>query len=308
MDKNLVVVVGPTGVGKTAVCIELAKWLDCEILSADSRQVYREIPIGTASPTEEERKNVPHHFVGIFSLDEYFSAARYEELALAEIKCQFEKRDVVLLTGGSMMYVDALCNGIDDIPSTDQEIRDELMRRLEIEGLDSLRYQLKILDPEYYNVVDLKNPKRVIHGLEVCLMTGRTYTSFRTNTTKERPFNIIKIGLRRERGELYERINQRVDQMILSGLVEEARNVYPFKRYNALNTVGYKELFEFFDGTITLDAAVDKIKRNSRVYSRKQMTWFKRDDSIHWFHPAEIDSIQSYISRMLSHESIKCDK
>lgn len=295
MDKNLVVVVGPTGVGKTTVCIELAKWLDCEIISADSRQIYREIPIGTASPTEEEQKEVSHHFIGILSLAEYFSAARYEEMALAEIERQFKKRNVVLLTGGSMMYVDALCKGIDDIPSPDQEIRDELMRRFEAEGLDSLRHQLKILDPEYYNVVDLKNPKRVIHGLEICLMTGRTYTSFRTNTSKKRPFNIIKVGLRREREELYERINQRVDQMILSGLVEEAQTVFPFRSYNALNTVGYKELFEFFDGTITFDEAVDKIKRNSRVYSRKQMTWFKRDESIHWFHPSEIDSIRRYI-------------
>lgn len=302
MDKNLVVVVGPTGVGKTAVCIELAKWLDCEIISADSRQIYRDIPIGTASPTEDERKSVPHHFIGILSLNEYFSAARYEEMALVEIERQFKKRNVVLLTGGSMMYVDALCKGIDDIPSPDQEIRDELMRRFETEGLDSLRHQLKILDPEYYNVVDLKNPKRVIHGLEICLMTGRTYTSFRTNICKKRPFNIIKVGLRREREELYERINQRVDQMILSGLVEEARKVYPFRSYNALNTVGYKELFEFFDGIISLDEAVDKIKRNSRVYSRKQMTWFKRDESIHWFNPAEIESIQDYIASARSND------
>ncbi|GAB1359100.1 tRNA (adenosine(37)-N6)-dimethylallyltransferase MiaA [Porphyromonadaceae bacterium] len=302
MNKNLVVVVGPTGVGKTAVCIELAKSLDCEIISADSRQIYRDIPIGTASPTEDERKSVPHHFIGMLSLDEYFSAARYEEMALAEIERQFKKRNVVLLTGGSMMYVDALCKGIDDIPSPDREIRDELMRRFETEGLDSLRHQLKILDPEYYNVVDLKNPKRVIHGLEICLMTGRTYTSFRTNICKKRPFNIIKVGLRREREELYERINQRVDQMILAGLVEEARKVYPFRSYNALNTVGYKELFEFFDGVITLDEAVNKIKRNSRVYSRKQMTWFKRDESIHWFNPAEIESIQDYIANALSND------
>lgn len=302
MNKNLVVVVGPTGVGKTAVCIELAKSLDCEIISADSRQIYRDIPIGTASPTEDERKSVPHHFIGMLSLDEYFSAARYEEMALAEIERQFKKRNVVLLTGGSMMYVDALCKGIDDIPSPDREIRDELMRRFETEGLDSLRHQLKILDPEYYNVVDLKNPKRVIHGLEICLMTGRTYTSFRTNICKKRPFNIIKVGLRREREELYERINQRVDQMILAGLVEEARKVYPFRSYNALNTVGYKELFEFFDGVITLDEAVNKIKRNSRVYSRKQMTWFKRDESIHWFNPAEIESIQDYIASARSND------
>ncbi|MFV0398336.1 MAG: tRNA (adenosine(37)-N6)-dimethylallyltransferase MiaA [Bacteroidales bacterium] len=302
MNKNLVVVVGPTGVGKTAVCIELAKSLDCEIISADSRQIYRDIPIGTASPTEDERKSVPHHFIGMLSLDEYFSAARYEEMALAEIERQFKKRNVVLLTGGSMMYVDALCKGIDDIPSPDREIRDELMHRFETEGLDSLRHQLKILDPEYYNVVDLKNPKRVIHGLEICLMTGRTYTSFRTNICKKRPFNIIKVGLRREREELYERINQRVDQMILAGLVEEARKVYPFRSYNALNTVGYKELFEFFDGVITLDEAVNKIKRNSRVYSRKQMTWFKRDESIHWFNPAEIESIQDYIANARSND------
>lgn len=302
MNKNLVVVVGPTGVGKTAVCIELAKSLDCEIISADSRQIYRDIPIGTASPTEDERKSVPHHFIGMLSLDEYFSAARYEEMALAEIERQFKKRNVVLLTGGSMMYVDALCKGIDDIPSPDREIRDELMRRFETEGLDSLRHQLKILDPEYYKVVDLKNPKRVIHGLEICLMTGRTYTSFRTNICKKRPFNIIKVGLRREREELYERINQRVDQMILAGLVEEARKVYPFRSYNALNTVGYKELFEFFDGVITLDEAVNKIKRNSRVYSRKQMTWFKRDESIHWFNPAEIESIQDYIANARSND------
>jgi tRNA dimethylallyltransferase len=293
--KTLIVLIGPTGVGKTDLSLRIAKEFSTEIVSADSRQLYADLKIGTAAPTAEQLACVPHHLVGTLQLTDYYSAARYEEEAIAVITRLFESHDTVLLTGGSMMYVDAVCNGIDDIPTVDADTRELMMRRYHEEGLERLCAELRLLDPEYYSIVDLKNPKRVIHALEICYMTGRTYTSYRTQQKKERPFRIIKVGLRREREELYERINRRVDIMMEQGLLDEAQRFYPYRTLNSLNTVGYKELFAYLDGECTLAFAVEKIKQNSRIYSRKQMTWFKRDESIHWFHPDREEQIMELI-------------
>ena len=297
--KTLVVLLGPTGVGKTASSFALAERLGSPILSADSRQLYAEIPIGTAAPTKEEQERVKHYFIGTHGLTDYYSAAQYEIDVLKLTEELFRTHDTLLLTGGSMMYIDAVCKGIDDIPTVDDVTRRTLLERYDAEGLEPLVNELRLLDPEYYRIVDLKNPKRVIHALEICYMTGKTYTSFRTRTTKERPFRIIKIGLRREREELYDRINRRVDQMVADGLVEEAHRVYPYRHLNSLNTVGYKELFGHFDGTCTLEFAIEKIKQNSRIYSRKQMTWFRRDEDIHWFHPDEQEAIMACVEAEL---------
>lgn len=299
MYKTLVVLIGPTGVGKTALSLRLAEALNACIISADSRQLYADLKIGTAAPTAEELQRVPHHMVGTLKLTDYYSAAQYETEVMALLEKLFQERDNVLLTGGSMMYIDAVCKGIDDIPTVDAETRELLMQKYESEGLEQLCSELRLLDPEYYKVVDLKNPKRVIHALEICYMTGRTYTSYRTQQTKQRPFRIIKIGLTRPREELYERINQRVLQMIADGLEAEARSVYPYRHLNSLNTVGYKEMFRYFDGEWTLPFAIEKIQQNSRIYSRKQMTWFKRDEEIRWFHPDEETAILQYLSQQL---------
>ena len=296
---TLIVLLGPTGVGKTTLSFELAERLGSPILSADSRQLYAEIPIGTAAPTKEEQERIKHYFIGTHHLTDYYSAAQYEIDVLKLTEELFKTHSTLLITGGSMMYIDAVCKGIDDIPTVDDITRRTLLDRYEQEGLEPLVDELRLLDPEYYRVVDLKNPKRVIHALEICYMTGRTYTSFRTQTTKKRPFRIIKIGLHREREELYNRINSRVDQMIADGLIDEARRVYPYRNLNSLNTVGYKELFAHFDGDCTLEFAIEKIKQNSRIYSRKQMTWFRRDNSIQWFHPNETEAIIEHLEKKL---------
>ena len=291
---TLIVLIGPTGVGKTDLSLELAETFHTDIVSADSRQLYADLKIGTAAPTEAQLKRVRHHLVGTLQLTDYYSAAQYEDEALHLLEELFKTHQTVVLTGGSMMYIDAICKGIDDIPTIDAETRELLLKKYDEEGLDHLCAELKLMDPAYYQIVDLKNPKRVIHALEVCYMTGKTYTSFRTQTKKERPFHILKIGLRREREELYARINRRVDQMMAEGLLEEAKAVYPYRNLNSLNTVGYKELFNYLDGEWELPFAIDKIKQNSRIYSRKQMTWFKRDADIRWFHPDEKDDIIAY--------------
>ncbi len=278
----LLVLLGPTGVGKTALSLELAERFHTSIISADSRQLYADLPIGTAAPTPDQLDRVPHHLVGTLKLTDYYSAARYEEEVMQLLHTLFQQHHVVVLTGGSMMYIDAVCKGIDDIPTVDDVTRRTLLERYEREGLAPLVAELRLLDPDYYRVVDLRNPKRVIHALEICYMTGRTYTSFRTNAVKQRPFRIVKIGLRRQREELYDRINRRVVQMVHDGLVDEARRVMPYRHLNSLNTVGYKEMFQYLDGHWTLDEAIAKIQQNSRIYSRKQMTWFKRDPEIHW--------------------------
>lgn len=293
-------IIGPTGVGKTELSLQLAEFFRTSILNADSRQLYRDIPIGTAAPTIEEMQRVPHYFVGTLGLQDYYSAAQYETDAITLLDQLFRDRDVVLLSGGSMMYIDAVCHGIDDIPSIDELTRERMRERYEREGLEPLQNELRLLDPEYYQICDIRNPKRVVHALEICYMTGRTYTSFRRNAHKERPFRIIKIGLQREREELYRRIGLRVDQMVEQGLIEEARRVLPFRDCNSLNTVGYKELFRYFDGEWDLDFALEKVKRNTRVYSRKQVTWFKKDGKVAWFHPSAVEEIRLFIKKELS--------
>ena len=279
MDKTLKVVIGPTGIGKTDFAIRLAEEHGCPILNADSRQLYRDIPIGTAAPTAEEQARVKHYFVGTLGLEDYYSAAQYEHDALQLMQELFKDHDTLVMSGGSMMYVDAVCNGIDDIPTVDDETRSLLKQT---EGLEPLVAELRLLDPEYYDICDKRNPKRVVHALEICYMTGRTFTSFRVRREVQRPFRIEKIGLQRPREVLFDRINRRVDLMVEQGLLDEARRVLPFRHCNSLNTVGYKELFQYFDGTWDLDFALEKIRRNSRVYAKKQMTWFKKDPKIAW--------------------------
>lgn len=280
--KQLIVLVGPTGVGKTNLSLNLANKYNCSIVSADSRQFYRGLEIGTAAPSKSQLAQVKHYFVGMLDTKEYYSVSKFEEDALNVIADEHKRNDIVIATGGSMLYVDALCNGIDQLPTIDETLRKELYDQYQTSGIEPIRAQLKLLDPVFYDQVDLKNHKRVIHALEICLMAGKPYSSLRTNKRKTRPFNIIKIGLMRERSELYERINNRVDIMMSEGLLNEARLQYPQRHLNSLNTVGYKELFNYFDGAWTLDFAIEKIKQNTRIYSRKQMTWFKRDNEINW--------------------------
>lgn len=296
--KSLIVLVGPTGVGKTETSLALAEHFHAPILNADSRQIYKGMTVGTAAPTLEERARAEHHFVQFLNPGDYYSAAQFEMDAMALLEDLFQKHDYVLLSGGSMMYIDAVCHGIDDIPTVDDVTRKTMLERYEKEGLEPLVQELRVLDPEYYQIVDLKNPKRVIHALEICYMTGKTYSSFRTNTKKQRPFHIVKVGLRREREVLYDRINRRVTKMIQEGLEEEVKALLPFRNTNSLNTVGYKEMFAYFDGKMSLEEAADKIRQNSRIYSRKQMTWFKRDNQIKWFEPEQLGDIIAYISEL----------
>ena len=296
MKKALIVITGPTAVGKTALCLEIAKHFDIPIINADSRQIYRELRIGTAQPTKEQMQEVKHYFVGTLGLDDYYSASLFEQQVLECLEQQFLTNEYALLSGGSMMYIDAVCDGIDDIPTIDDETRALMKQRLADEGLEALVDELKRLDPEYYEIVDRQNPRRVVHALEICTMTGKTYTSFRKREKRQRPFQIIKIGLNRPREELYDRINQRVDQMMADGLLEEARSLYPLRHLNALNTVGYKELFDHLEGRWPLEEAVERIKGNTRRYARKQLTWYKKDERMKWFHPQETEQIISYIS------------
>lgn len=279
---TLITLIGPTGVGKTELSLKLAKLLSSPIISADSRQIYRDIPIGTAAPTPDQLRAVKHYFIATLDLSQYYSAAQYEADVLQLTNELFKTHPTLLLTGGSMMYVDAVTKGIDDIPTVDEEVRSMLKIRLQNEGLDALKAELRVIDPQYYATADIQNPKRIVHALEIYYTSGLPFSSFRTNTRKERPFRIIKFGLRRQRQELFERINQRVDQMMADGLLEEARRVYPLRHLNALNTVGYKELFHYLDGEWPLPMAVERIKKNTRVYAKKQMTWFAHDPEIHW--------------------------
>ncbi len=293
MGKTLIVIVGPTGVGKTELCIRLAEYFHIPIINADSRQLFADIPIGTAQPTHEQVSRVKHYFVGTLALDDYYSASMFEQDVLQLLAAS--SRPLELMAGGSMMYIDAVCNGIDDIPTVDDATRALMKQRLSNEGLPALVEELRQLDPEHWAIVDKQNPRRVVHALEICHMTGKTYTSFRRNEKKQRPFSILKIGLVRPREELYERINQRVDQMMADGLLEEVRRVYSKRHLNALNTVGYKELFNFLDGTWSLEEAIERIKGNTRRYCRKQLTWLKRDPAIQWFHPDNFEEIIKYI-------------
>lgn len=277
--------------------MDLAKHFNIPIINADSRQIYRELKIGTARPSNKQMSEVKHYFVGTLGMDDYYSASLYEQQVLALLDEIFKTNDYALLSGGSMMYIDAVCNGIDDIPTIDDETRETMKKRLLMEGLESLCEELRQRDPEYYEIVDKQNPRRVVHALEICVMTGKPYSSFRKQEKKVRPFRIIKIGLTRPREELYKRINRRVDKMMKDGLLEEAKEMYPKREVNALNTVGYKELFEYMKGKWTLHEAVERIKGNTRRYARKQLTWYKKDEQIRWFHPDDKEEIISYIEQ-----------
>ena len=291
------VVTGPTAVGKTELCLSLAEQLHVPIINADSRQLFRQLRIGTAAPTDEQLRHIHHYFVGTLDIDEYYSASMYEQQVLKLLDELFQTSDYALLTGGSMMYIDAVCNGIDDIPTIDNDIRATMKQRLHDEGLEALCEELRRLDPEHYAIVDRRNPRRVVHALEICHMTGGTYTSLRTSQRRQRSFAIRKAALTLPRDVLYEHINDRVDKMMAAGLLDEARQLLPYRHLNALNTVGYKEMFAYLDGTWTLEEAVERIKGNTRRYARKQLTWYKKDEQIRWFHPDEKENILSYISQ-----------
>ena len=299
--KTLIVLLGPTAVGKTELALNLATHIGSPIINADSRQLYADLRIGTAAPTAEQMARVRHYFVGTLALHDYYSAARYEAEVLRLTEELFATHDRLLLSGGSMLYIDAVCDGIDDIPTVEEETRTMLRKRLETEGLETLARELKLLDPEYYAQVDLKNTKRIVHALEICYQTGRTFTSFRTATRKQRPFNILKIGLRRDREDLFARINRRVDQMMADGLLDEARALLPYRHENALNTVGYKEMFQVLDGAWELPFAVERMKKNTRVYAKKQMTWFAHDNDIRWFHPDDVEEILALVDELTSY-------
>lgn len=296
---SLIILLGPTGIGKTDLSISIAKHLGSEIISSDSRQIYNELRIGTAVPEPEQLSTVKHHFIGTESIHNYYNASMFEFAVIDLLNHMFKQHNTALMVGGSMMYIDAVCKGIDDLPTIDPEIRQKLMQKFENEGVESLRRDLKILDPEHYQTVDLKNPKRILKALEVTIQTGKPYSSFLTKSAKTREFNIIKIGLQRDRDELYERINLRVDKMVRDGLVEEAKQFHEFKHFNSLNTVGYKELFQHFDGEISLEKAIELIKRNSRHYAKRQISWFNRDKDITWFHPNQSDEIIGFIEKQL---------
>jgi len=294
-NKTLIVIIGPTGIGKTDLSIFLAKKLNTEIISADSRQFFKELKIGTAVPDDEQLKAVKHHFIGNKSIHDYYNASSFEFEVIDLLKELFQTKNQVIMVGGSGMYVDAVCKGIDDLPEIDMEIRNNLLEKFEKEGIEGLRFELKRLDPEYYKTVDLKNPKRLLKALEITIQTGKPYSTFRTQNVKKRDFNILKIGLNIEREKLYDRIEQRVDKMIENGLVEEARQFLPYKNLNSLNTVGYKELFPYLEGEYSLERAIELIKRNSRRYAKRQLSWFNRDKEINWFQPDEQDKILAFI-------------
>lgn len=293
-NKTLIVVTGPTGSGKTDLAIKLALHYGCHILSADSRQLYREIPIGTAAPTAEQLSLVPHHFVGILSLGDYYSAAQYEEDVMKLLPALWEDNDYVVMCGGSMMYVDAVTKGIDELPTITPEVREKAMAIYQEGGVERLRAMLSELDPIYYNQVDLNNHKRLVHAIEIIMQAGVPYSSLRTGKAKERPFRIVKMALNYEREVLFDRINRRVDAMIAAGLEQEAHSVYHLRHLNSLNTVGYKEMFAYFDGTMDYETAVARIGKNTRVYAKKQLTWYKRDAELHLLNP--VDAFEQAIS------------
>jgi tRNA dimethylallyltransferase len=302
--QTLLVLLGPTGVGKTTLSLRLANRFQAPILSSDSRQFYRELKIGTATPSDDQLKQAQHFFIGTHSILDTYNAGQYEIDVIRLLPTLFETTDFVLLAGGSMLYIDAVCQGIDDLPTIDVEIRNYVQQLFQQDGLQAIRNLLRQLDPDYYGQIDLMNAKRIMHALEVCLMTNQPYSSLRTQTTKLRPFRILKIGLTLPREELYQRINLRVDEMIEQGLEAEARSLYPFKHLNPLNTVGYKEFFDYFDGLYSYDVAIDKIKQHSRNYAKKQLSWFNRDDSVQWFQPNEEEAIIAYIEKTTHAEHV----
>jgi tRNA dimethylallyltransferase len=296
----LFVILGPTGVGKTNISLKLAEMLGCPIISSDSRQFYSELKIGTAAPTDLELRRVKHFFIGSHSIHDEYNAGQYEQDVMQLTEQLFETTQAAMLVGGSMMYIDAVCNGMDDIPSVPVEVRDGWLKVFEENGLEYIQQQLMELDPVHYEQVDLKNPKRILHALEICSVTGKPYSALRTGLKKERPFQIIKIGLNRPRPELYERINQRVDVMMADGLLEEAKQYFEYRHLNTLNTVGYKEIYEYMLGNWTLEHAVEMIKQDSRRYAKRQLTWFNRDSEIHWFHPDDEDQIIDFVKEKLT--------
>lgn len=302
MKKNLIVILGPTGIGKTDLSINIAKMLETVIISSDSRQLYKELKIGTAVPTEEQLNAVKHYMIGNKSIFDYYSAGKYELEVLEILKTIFKTKDNALLVGGSGMYIDAICKGIDDLPDIKQDIRKDLCKRYDSEGIESLRFDLKRLDPEFYNIVDLRNSKRILKALEVCIQTGKTYSSFRTETKKARDFNIIKIGLNKDREELYQQIEKRVDIMFKDGLLDEAKGFLGHKDLNSLNTVGYKEIFPYFNNEYSLEEVIRLIKRNSRRYAKRQMTWFKKDEEINWFNPENEQEITEFILNKINEQ------
>lgn len=295
MSNLLIVILGPTGIGKTEIAIRVATELDTCIISADSRQIFRELNIGTAVPAPSQLKQVQHYFIQHKSIHDYYSASIYERDVISLLKKIFKVKKKVVLTGGSGLYIDAVCEGIDDIPDVDPEIRNRVQEKLINEGVNSLRNDLRFLDPESYKKVDLKNPKRIQRAVEISLSAGQPYSSFLTDKNKKRDFKVLKIGLNSEREELYETINKRVEKMVKAGLVEEARELYQYRNLNSLNTVGYKELFDHFDGKISIDKSIKLIKRNTRRYAKRQLTWFHRDKNIHWFEPSDIEKILELI-------------
>ena len=299
MNNNLIVLLGPTGSGKTDLAVDLASEFKCDIISADSRQFFREMKTGTAVPSDDQLRRVRHHFIRFLSVDTYYSSSLYERDVLKLLPVLFAKRNLVLMTGGSGMYIDAVCNGIDDIPDVDPEIRNKFIAMHRESGIEGLRAALKLLDPEHYLKVDLKNYKRIIRALEICESTGRPYSSFLLKRRRTREFRIIKIGLERSRQDLYQRINSRVDKMIGDGLESEARELYVYKNLNALNSVGYREFFDFFEGKISRDKAIELIKRNSRRYAKRQMTWWAKDSEIRWFHPDNKDDILRFVKESI---------
>lgn len=302
MQKTLIIITGPTAIGKTGTAIEVARHFNTEIVSCDSRQIYEELQIGTAVPSDEELRTVNHHFIRSHSIYENYNASRYETEAIALLKHLFEKHTIVIMTGGSMLYIDAICNGIDHMPDADPELRRSLKKEYNEHGLEYLRRQLRKYDPEYYKKVDLKNPARIIHALEICLLTGKPYSSFRSNPEKKRPFSVLKIGLNCDRKELHQRINARVDKMVKTGLEREARGLFHLNHLNALNTVGYREFFSFFNGELKREKAIEIIKRNTRRYARKQLTWFRKDEKMNWFTPGQTNEIIAFIEHQIALE------
>jgi tRNA dimethylallyltransferase len=303
LNKTLIVVSGPTASGKTAISIEIAKVFNAEIISADSRQFFRELKIGVAAPSQLELITIKHHFVGHLSISEYYNVSRFETDVIEFLSEYFNTSKFALMVGGSGLYINAVCKGIDDMPDADETLRKQLKEDLEANGLEGLRQQLKDLDPEYYRIVDRNNPNRILRALEVCIATGKPYSSLRSQANKVRDFNVIKIGLIHSRNELIKRIEKRVDLMIDAGLVEEVRSLINYRTVNALNTVGYKEIFQYLDGNCSLDHTIEKIKTNTRRYAKRQLTWFKRDNSINWFHPDEFDKIIDFIKTSKRQES-----
>lgn len=293
--KTLIVLTGPTAIGKTELAIEVAKHFNTEIISADSRQFYKEMSIGIAKPTEAELQGVSHHFVGHLSVTDYYNVSRFEQDVLRLLDRLFKKHDYVVMAGGSGLYIDAVCHGIDEFPDADEKLRAKLNKTLAEQGIEALRQKLKELDPEYYKAVDRNNPKRLMRAIEVCMLTGKKYSELRKKESPERDFRILKIGLNTEREKLFERINRRVDKMIQAGLIDEVRSLEKYRHLNALNTVGYKEIFAFLDGIYSREKAIEKIKTNTRRYAKRQLTWFRRDEEIHWYEPAESRWIIDFI-------------